>query len=443
VTDLTSSFTSGIPYRSSPLYHEPENVLTARASRITGAVSAAPDEATRLQGYVAVDFLSAAPTANYNQSNSWTPRIREGWIDYARTDYGFYILGGQAYTLLSANKVGVNPLLMDLPATIDPGYNVGYNWARQSQFRIAKNLGSDQFWIAASVENSATIFSGTLPKAGNPGFPAGSSLNFANAGSGVDGNVGTGLTTVSGTGTVTPGSYTSGSYTTNFAPDVIVKGTADFDLAHLEAFGLGRVFNDRVSTLGSGVNHDVFGGGFGADALVHVIPKYLDFHVSGMLGDGVGRYGASQLPDATISASGRPVALPGYSGYAGLVGHPDADNDIYALFGVEHVSDKYYLGTAAGAKTISTLAGFGSPLINNTSCATELATTPAACAPTTSGDAELTLGNYYKFLQGSFGTMQVGLQYSYVRRFAFQGIGTTPKTDDNFLFVSFRWYPFQ
>jgi hypothetical protein len=440
-TDLASSFTSGIPERESPLYHEPQTVLSARQSRITTAVSASPDEVTKLQGYFAADFLGAAPTANYNESNSWTPRLREAWIDYARSDLGLYVMGGQSWSLLTANKVGVNPLQIDLPLQIDPQYVVGLNWARQAQFRIAKNLGSDQFWIAASVENSATVYSGTLPTAGHPGFPTGSSINLANAGSGVDGNVGTGLTSVSSTGAVTAGSYTSGSYTTNFVPDVIVKGTADFDLAHFEAYGLGRVFNDRVSTLGSGVNHNIFGGGFGGDALIHIVPKLLDVHVSGLFGDGVGRYGTSQLPDATINASGRPVALPGYSGYAGVVGHPDADNDIYAYFGVEHVRDKYYLGTVAGKE--ATLAGFGSPLINNTSCATELLATPAACNPTTSGDAQITVGNWYKFLQGSYGTMQVGAQYSYTRRFVFQGIGTTPKTDDNMVFLSFRWYPFQ
>jgi hypothetical protein len=38
--------------------------------------------------------------------------------------------------------------------------------------------------------------------------------------------------------------------------------------------------------------------------------------------------------------------------------------------------------------------------------------------------------------------MQVGAQYSYTRRYVFQGIGPTPKTDENMVFVSFRWYPF-
>jgi hypothetical protein len=195
-----------------------------------------------------------------------------------------------------------------------------------------------------------------------------------------------------------------------------------------------------VSQLGTGQSNTVIGGGVGGGAYIHIIPKMLDFHVSGLFGDGVGRYGTSQLPDATYDAQGKPVALPGYSGYAGLVAHPDKKNDLYAYFGVEHVSSRYDLGKVKGK--IATLAGYGSSLINNTSCDTELLATPAACSPTTSGDAEITVGDWYKFLQGPYGTMQVGLQYSYVRRYVFQGIGTTPKTDENMLFFSFRWYPF-
>jgi hypothetical protein len=414
-TDLASSFTSGIPFRESALYHEPETVLSSRQSRVTAAISADPDSVTHIQGYFAADFLGGAPTANYNQSNSWTPRLREAWIDYARSDWGFYALGGQTWTLLTANKVGVNPLQIDLPLQIDPQYVVGLNWARQTGFRVAKNLGSDQFWIAASIENSATIVSGTAPTI------TGTTINQSNAGIGVD--------------------ATGGSFTTNFAPDVIVKATADFDIAHLEAFALGRNFNDRLTTLGGGKSAAVFGGGFGGDALIHIIPKELDFHVSGLVGDGVGRYGTSQLADATYNAEGHPVALPGYSGYAGLIGHPDPANDVYAYFGVEHVDARYDLGLVKGKDT--TLAGYGSSLINNSDCNIQ-GDTAEECSPATSGDAEITVGNWYKFINGgAYGTMEVGLQYSYVRRYVLQGVGPTPKTDENMLFASFRWYPFQ
>jgi hypothetical protein len=37
----------------------------------------------------------------------------------------------------------------------------------------------------------------------------------------------------------------------------------------------------------------------------------------------------------------------------------------------------------------------------------------------------------------------VGPQYSYTHRTVYSGIGPTPKTDDNMVFLSFRYYPFQ
>jgi len=143
-TDLASSFTSGIPERNSPLYHEPESGFSARQTRVSATMTASPDEVTKLTGSLVIDFLGTGPTSNYNESNSWNPRIREAWIDYARSDYGFYVLGGQTWTLATMNSKGVDPTAIDLPLQIDPQYVVGLNWARQAQFRVAKNLAIDR-----------------------------------------------------------------------------------------------------------------------------------------------------------------------------------------------------------------------------------------------------------------------------------------------------------
>jgi hypothetical protein len=35
----------------------------------------------------------------------------------------------------------------------------------------------------------------------------------------------------------------------------------------------------------------------------------------------------------------------------------------------------------------------------------------------------------------------VGAQYAYVRKEAFAGVGGTPKTDDNIIMTSIRYYP--
>ena len=434
VTDLTSNFNSAIPLRNSPLYHEAESGFSARQSRLTASMTANPDEVTKLQGYVAMDFLSAAPTANYNESSSFNPRLREAWITYNRSDWGFYALAGQSWTLVTMNTKGVDPTAINAPLQIDPQYVVGFDWARQAQFRVAKSFFHDQYWLALSIENPETIVSGTAPKI------EGSTINQTNPGTGVDGN-----TTVSSVPAVAAGAAASAvagspAYSNNFAPDVVLKATADYDIGHLEAFGLGRVFNDRVSQLGTGQNNTQIGGGVGGGAFIHAIPKKLDVQLSGLVGEGVGRYGTSQLADSTYNYQGKPVPLPGYSVLAGVVGHPTPQLDLYSYVGVEHVSARYDLSTSGGK--LATLAGYGSNQINNTSCETELSSTPVACAPASSGDGQITVGGWYKFIQGPYGKMQIGTQYSYTRRYLLQGIGKTPKTDENMVFFSFRWYPF-
>ena len=354
--------------------------------------------------------------------------------------WGFYALGGQSWTLALMNSKGVDPTAVALPLQIDPQYVVGLNWARQAQFRVAKSFLNNQYWLALSIENPESIVSGTQPTAGNFGFPTGSSINQTNAGTGVNGNTVVNAVPAGVTGKTPAAVAGSPQYSNNFAPDVILKTTADYSIAHLEAYGMGRVFNDRVSTLGSGKSYTQIGGGFGGGAIIHVVPKLVDFQLSGLVGEGIGRYGTSQLADSTYNYQGKPVPLPGYSALAGIVVHPTKELDLYSYVGVEHVSARYDTVTVKGVKT--TLAGYGSSLINNVSCSTELATLPATCGPATSGDGQINVGGWYKFIQGAYGKMQVGAQYSYTRRYLLQGIGATPKTDENMVFVSFRWYPF-
>jgi hypothetical protein len=89
-----------------------------------------------------------------------------------------------------------------------------------------------------------------------------------------------------------------------------------------------------------------------------------------------------------------------------------------------------------------TAYGYGNPLYNNEGCEIELS--PAStCVANTKGTVGGTVGGYYKFAKGPFGTMQVGAQYAYTHRSIFQGEGRTPSTDENTVMLSFRYYPFQ
>ncbi len=448
-TDISSNFNTAIPLRYSQAYHETEFHETARQSRISGAVEADPDELTRLRASVIVDFQGGAPTSNYNESNSWVPRLREAFATVDRSDWGFQFLGGQTWTLLTMNKKGVDAYAPNIPLTIDAQYVPGFNWARQPGLRIAKSFAGGQYWLAASIESSATLYSNTsFPSSLNG---AATTINTANPGVGIDGTGSNSTTTVvSGVTTTTSGGKTTtttttttvltpGNITNDIAPDVIVKATADYRLAHLEAYGVGRVFHDRVSQLGNGQSNTQFGGGAGAGAIIHIIPKMLDFQVSGLAGQGIGRYGTSQLPDATIGRHGQPVAVPEWTALAGIVAHPTHNLDAYGYLGTEQVSSRYFNAENSG-KLVS--YGYGNPGYNNAGCEIELS--PASsCAANTSGIVQGTVGFWYKFLQGQYGTMQFGPQYSYTHRSIFQGVGRTPQTDENIVFLSFRYYPFQ
>jgi len=450
VTDITSNFTTGIPFRNSQLYHEPEFRETARRTTVQALADAKPDEVTDIEGFVQSDFQGGAPTSNSNESNAFIPRLLQAWGEYNRNDLGFTVLAGQSWSLLTMNQVGINPLRVNNPQTIDAGYVPGFVWTRTPQFRIGKSFNNDQYWIAVSVENPQTVYANTsIPSdlgtlnVSNPGI--GALGTGSNSGTTVVSGVTTTTTTSKGKTTVTTTTTTTSvasqaAYTNNEAPDIIVKATADYNFAHLEAFGLGRLFNDRLSQTGTGQSNTVFGGGAGADALVHVVPKYLDFQISGLAGTGIGRYGTSQLPDATIGANGQPVPLREWMALAGVIAHPTPQLDLYGFLGSEQTNAAYFNTYSKGVVTKS--YGFGNPLYPNTSCDVELGSS-ADCTGTTKAVVQGTVGAWYKFLKGSYGTMQVGAQYSYTHRMAFQGVGPTPQTDENIVMLSFRYYPFQ
>ena len=452
VTDITSNFNTAIPFRNSQLYHESEFRESARATRLSVTLTAHPDEVTKLQAFVASDFQGASPTSNSNQSNSFVPRLREAWMTYDRSDLGLEILGGQTWSLLTMTKVGTNPTQINLPGGIDAAYVPGFNYTRQPQIRIAKSFANGQFWLAASAENPQTAYSNTsVPSSFG-------TINVSNPGTGTLGNgsntpvaacTAVATTIVAGvpTSTCTTTNVTgTGNFTDDIAPDLIVKATADFDRAHLEAYGLGRVFHDRLSQLGTGQSNTTFAGGGGAAALVHIIPKLLDAQISGLVGTGIGRYGASQLPDATIGSDGKPAPLHEYTALAGLIVHPTPKVDLYGYIGTEQVQRSYFDAQNKGKLTAY---GYGNPFYSNIGCETELAPSTTPCTANTSGIVQGTVGAYWKFLKGSFGTMQVGAQYSYTHRAIFQGdqgvagAGRTPGTDENIVLVSFRYYPFQ
>ena len=150
---------SGIPFPSTSTAHTSELRFSARQSRLSILAQGNADSDTHLAFYGEFDFMAGPGSANSNESNSYSPRIRNvyGTVDWDAE--GVELLAGQNWSLLTLNSHGITPRNEVPPATIDAQYSVGFNWARQPQIRIVKNW-DHQVWLAVSVENPQTTFAG-------------------------------------------------------------------------------------------------------------------------------------------------------------------------------------------------------------------------------------------------------------------------------------------
>ncbi|HLV95828.1 MAG TPA: hypothetical protein VKS44_11605 [Candidatus Acidoferrales bacterium] len=416
--DVNTPFNAA-PVPASSQYNVGEFNASGRQSRI-GMLVEGKLKDMKIGGYYEADFLSAGTTSNSNESNSYTFRQRQFWGQAAFAS-GWTITGGQMWSLVTETGSGVDNRTEVLPMTVDAQYHIGFSWARQYGFRIAKDF-NNKFWLALSVENPQTTFGAH-----------GQSSNFL---LGTAGNPG---------GLYNP----TANYSFNAAPDFILKAVAQNNMAHLELFGVISTFRDRVFPTGaSPFNDKRVGGGVGANARLWFFDKHMDLGVHGLVGDGVGRYGTGGLPDATVRPDGTLALIHSYQGLGTWEFHYPKF-DLYMNVGAEYAARTAYVnGSGAGV-------GYGSPLFNNSGCWNE--PTPgsggyapgavANCTADTRNLIEGTVGFWYRFYKGSKGTVQWGPQYSYYVRNTWRGTATTggnpngePQGQENMFFTSFRYY---
>ena len=153
--DIANNY-SAIPLNGSSNAKLSEFRGTARNSEFSLLVQGRAGR-TKLKGYVETDFLGAAPTANYVESNSWTPRLRQLWVQFD-THSGWTVTAGQTWSLLATNEKGIATLAELRPSTEDGQYVVGFTWTRQRAFRVTKNF-NNKVWAAFSVEEPETTYS--------------------------------------------------------------------------------------------------------------------------------------------------------------------------------------------------------------------------------------------------------------------------------------------
>jgi len=440
--------------------HMSEFFGSGRQSRIS-MLAEGKLASAKLSGYVEADFLSAGVTSNNNQSNSYTMRQRQAW-GQAAFDNGLSITAGQMWSLLTETRKGVDNRSEALPMTIDANYHVGFSWARQYGFRVAKNFGN-KVWFAVSLENSQE----TLSSHGNASnFLVGS----PGAGGGLYNSAVTACSTSinSTTGAATTTCTAAANYAFNPSPDVIAKLAFEPGFGHYEIFGVYSRFRDRVfpcedvatTTLcGSGAtpgpnaslafNSSKNGGGFGANARWSFANKRVDFGLHGFGGSGVGRYGSGGLPDASARADGTLDLIRNYQGLATVEWH-GPKLDVYFNTGAEYASR----AATFDPVTLKTV-GYGAPSFNNSGCFTEAGPggggflpggLGSSCTADTRVLIEGTAGFWYKIYDGSKekvnrGRVQFGPQYSYVTRNTWSGaLSAEPHGIDNMIFTSFRYY---
>jgi hypothetical protein len=457
--DLATPF-GVIPYANNPTSHEGETRFSSRRSRFILQTDADLDQITHARMYLATDFLSDAQTGTFTQSDSWNLRWRELYLKLDRQDFGAdwatHFALGQMYTLFSLNSRGTTPDTFLTPPVIDDQYMPGYTWARQTGLRISQNF-TKEFQVAYGAETSYTSWpGGSLPALAVNGTIAPVPAN--------------------GVSQTLPGVYFPGAYlqapvsgslynsinniTWSHVPDQIVKAAWDPDLLghslHVEGGGILRQFEDRTF----GGNHSVWGGGGFASVIIEVFPKWLDFQASGASGRGISRYGASDqsIPDVAFNWTGGLNPIHERQVMAGFTAHLDKATDVYIFAGGEFAAPSWsdarfpkgapislpFLGAATAYAF-----GYGNPAFVNSGCNFEGATPSASpygtfgsCVGQTKDVRQVTTGIWHNFYDGPAGKIRVGAQYAYTVRDSFQGFGGAFKGNENMIFGSFRYYPF-
>lgn len=302
-----------IPYSNTVQGHLTENRLSAQNSRLTLKVHGVYG-ANDVTGYVEADFLGNDPANVFVTSNPHTNRMRLYWVDLKRGKWEF--LGGQSWSFLTPNRVGVSPMPGDIffSNNMDTNYQVGLTWSRAAQFRFIYHP-TDHWAVGLALENPQQYVG-----AGEVIFPfafnaaLGSQFDAANNPS-----------------------------TPNLHPDLIPKVTYDTDFNgkhfHVEAVGLLTTVKTTIVPVGGITFHGdtATGGGIGGGLNLEFV-KGVHLVANGFYSYGGGRYIFGLGPQAVI--------VPVQTGPASFDAHPSLVHTGSGIVGIEAQLTKNNLLTA-------------------------------------------------------------------------------------------------
>jgi hypothetical protein len=232
------------------------------------------------------------------------------------------------------------------------------------------------------------------------------------------------------------------TYSTNLAPDIILKLAYDNPkLGHYEIEGLQRFFRDRVPTTETvaGWNNTGLGGGIGAGAIIPVVAHKVDFVAQGLYGKGISRYQDSGQYDFvvrtnTVSNTNALTSTGGdnnlqdlksFSAVLGFETRPTPKLEFNLWGGTEYYYRSTYnvVSTAPATLGKTLLEGYG-------------ATNGANNRALIQGTADF----WYDVYKGGFGTLRYGAQYEYAYRGTWSvGGAKAPKGFDNIGEIGMRY----
>src|SRR5260221_13634431 len=140
-----------IPFSNTVQGHLTEYRSTGQYSRFNIKTHAKYGE-NDVTGFVEFDFNGNDAANVFVTSNPHNDRLRHYWVDVRRGKWEF--MGGQGWGLLTANRNGVSPVSADVFTTFneDGNHNIGNNFTRAGQFRVAYHFNDQVAW-AVAVEN--------------------------------------------------------------------------------------------------------------------------------------------------------------------------------------------------------------------------------------------------------------------------------------------------
>jgi hypothetical protein len=400
---------SGIPFSNTVAGRLSEDRISLQYSRIGLRTHSKVGEAD-VTGYIEADFLGYQPANAYITTNNDTLRLRLYWLDYRRGK--FEILGGQTWTLLNPNRVGLSAMPGDIfySQDVDPNLQLGLTWMRQAGIRFVAHPNNN--WaIGVALENPEQTLpsSVVVPAAAGTGYASQFDLMSSN--------------TSNATAAASPN-------TPNLHPDIITKiafdATPGGHQVHFDLAGLFRTFKavnviatPSPITAADTVYSTTHGGGGAATANVELV-KNLRLITTAFYSDGGARYIANTTgPDVVIRPNGTLSPVRAGSGIAGFEYQANPKTMIYGYYSGAYFGKNYQL-------TGTTYTGYGFPGSANTNNRYLY---------------EPTFGVHYTFWRNpNYGDLRLLTQYSYVSRTPWSVASGAPATaHTSMIYIDMRY----